>query len=411
MTAVFIFGLALVLAVLISELAERTVLSTAVLFLAAGFLAGPGVLGLVPVDPQNPVVERLAELALFSVLFTDGLKVRFRALVAGWELPTRALLLGMPLTLLGTALLARLLGGLSWPESFLVGAVLSPTDPVFAAAIVGRMYIPHRLRHLLNIESGVNDGLALPVVLALLASLGGRQAGVATVLEELALGVAIGVALPWAVCRVERTRYFAVSRSYQPLFAFAIGLLVLSTSWLTGANEYLAAFAAGVTLGNLHPKAHEESDAFGEALAELLKLAALLVFGALISPRFLGEIGPGGYAFAVLALVLVRPVALGLALLGTGLGRRELAAALWFGPRGFASVVYGLLLLRAGVAHGEEMFHLVALVVAGSILAHSSTDVVVARWFEGAEVAGQPAAGPADPVPVVKDDAVGGGGA
>ena len=103
-----------------------------------GFLAGPGLLNLVPVDPHNPVVERLAELALFSVLFTDGMKVRFRALVAGWELPTRALVLGLPLTLLTTALLGRLLGGLSWTESLLVGAVLSPTDPVFAAALVGR---------------------------------------------------------------------------------------------------------------------------------------------------------------------------------------------------------------------------------------------------------------------------------
>ncbi len=403
MTAVFIFALTLLLAVLISELAERTVLSTAVLFLAAGFLAGPGVLNLVPVDPHDPVVERLAELALFSVLFTDGMKVRFRALVIGWKLPTRALALGLPLTLLGTAVLARLLGGLSWTESLLVGAVLSPTDPVFAAAIVGRLNVPHRLRHLLNIESGLNDGLALPIVLALLAFLGGRPAGVALVLAQLVLGVAIGVIVPLVVCFVEKTRFFAVAQSYQPLFAFAVGLLVLSTSWLTGANEYLAAFAAGITLGNVHTKAHEEPDAFGEALAELLKLAALLVFGGLISPHFLAEVGLGGYIFAVLALVLVRPAALGLALLGTALPRRELTAALWFGPKGFASVVYGLLLLHAEVARGEEMFHLIALVVAGSILAHSSTDVIVSRWFKETDGAGTPAPAADEPGAAGKD--------
>ena len=140
------------------------------------------------------------------------------------------------------------------------------------------MNVPHRLRHLLNIESGLNDGLALPTVLALLALLVGRPTGIAVVLGQLALGVAIGIALPLIVCRVEKTRLFAVAQSYQPLFAFAVGLLVLSTSWMIGANEYLAAFAAGITLGNAHPKAHKGSDAVGGAVAELLKLAALLVF-------------------------------------------------------------------------------------------------------------------------------------
>lgn len=382
LVAILTFALALLLAVLISERAERTVLSTAVLFLVVGFLTGPGVLDVVPVDPRRPIVERLAELALFTVLFTDGMKVRFRALIAGWELPSRALTVGLPLTLLGTALLARLLTGLSWVESLLVGAILSPTDPVFAAAIVGRRSIPHRLRHLLNIESGLNDGLALPVVLVLLSTLGGQGEDIGTVLGELALGVVLGVALPWLVDRIERTRYFAVAPSYQPLFAFTVGLLVYCVAGLTGVNEYLAAFAAGVTFGNTRLKAHEEPDVLGEALAELLKLAALLVFGALIAPHFLAAVGLGGYLFAILALLIVRPIALGLALLGTHLDRKELLSALWFGPRGFASVVYGLLLLHAEIPHDEEMFHLIALVVAGSILAHSSTDVLVARWFE-----------------------------
>ncbi len=382
MVAILTFAIALLVAVLISERAERTVLSTAVLFLVVGFLTGPGVFDLVPADPRRPVVERLAELALFTVLFTDGMKVRFRALVVGWELPVRALAIGLPLTLLGTALLAWLLTGLSWIESLLVGTILSPTDPVFAAAIVGRRSIPHRLRHLLNIESGLNDGLALPVVLVLLSTLGGRGEDLGTVLGQLALGVALGVVLPWVVDRIERTRYFAVAPAYQPLFAFTVGLLVYCVANVTGVNEYLAAFAAGVTFGNTRLKAHEESDVLGEALAELLKLAALLVFGALIAPHFLIAVGAGGYAFAALALLVVRPIGLGLALIGARLDRKELVAALWFGPRGFASVVYGLLLLHAEIPHDEQMFHLIALVVAGSIIANSSTDVLIARWFE-----------------------------
>ncbi len=121
---------------------------------------------------------------------------------------------------------------------------------------------------------------------------------------------------------------------------------------------------------------------FGELVAELLKLAAVLVFGVLISPRFLGEIPVSGYVFAAGALLLARPASLGIAMLGSSLHLRERIAAAWFGPKGFASVVYGLLIVKSGVSASSELFHLVALVVVASIVAHSSTDVVIARWFE-----------------------------
>jgi sodium/hydrogen antiporter len=381
MTAVTVFAVVLLLAVLVSELARRSVLSTAVLFLVAGFLAGEGVLGLLPLTADVPVVEGFAELALFSVLFTDGMQAGVRDLVRAWRLPARALLLGMPLTMAGTAVFAHYVAGLSWTQAWLVGAVLSPTDPVFAAAIVGRSDVPRRLRHLLNVESGVNDGLALPVVIVLLAVVGEREVETLQLLEELALGVAIGVAIPWVAIKLERLRFFEAAARYQPLYAFAIGLLVFGAGSLLHANLFLAAFAAGVTVATVGPEVRREFHGFGDTITELLKLAALLVFGALMSPQLFAEIPPGGYLFALLALLVVRPAAIGLALLGSRIARRERVAAAWFGPKGFASVVYGLLILTAGVPAGEEMFHLIALVVVASILAHSSTDVLVARWF------------------------------
>jgi NhaP-type Na+/H+ or K+/H+ antiporter len=158
--------------------------------------------------------------------------------------------------------------------------------------------------------------------------------------------------------------------------------LVLWLSSLTHANAFLAAFSAGITVATMSPAIREAFHQFGELVAELLKLAALLVFGALISPRFLGEIPLTGYLFAAVALFVARPVSLAIALVGSSLRVRERIAAAWFGPKGFASVVYGLLILRSGVAARSVLFHLVALVVVASIIAHSSTDVVVARWFE-----------------------------
>jgi len=382
------FAGALLLAVLVSSLAHRTVLSTAVVFLVAGFLLGDGVTGWISVSAEDDKVSVLAELALFAVLFTDGMRVGWKDLSTAWRLPGRALGWGLPLTLGVTALLAHYLVGLPWAESLLIGAVLAPTDPVFAAALVGNDRVPDRLRQLLNVESGVNDGLALPfVIIFLAAAAGSDDLHVAELSGELLLGVVIGVVVPWAALMLERTRLFSASTAYEPLNAVAIGLLVLALGQATHANLFLAAFSAGITVATFGERQRESFEHFGELIAELLKLAALLVFGALISPHLLGEVGLLGWLFAVFAVVVARPVALWVSFLRSGLGRREQLAAMWFGPKGFASVVYGLLVLESGINHDEEIFSLVAVTIVLSIVAHSSTDIVVARSFDEADEA------------------------
>ncbi|MGB7952056.1 MAG: cation:proton antiporter [Candidatus Binatia bacterium] len=379
MVALLIFAVTLVVAVFLSELARRSILSTAVLFLLAGFVAGQGGFGWISVQPTDAVVSEFSKLALFSVLFTDGMKIGVRDLVSAWHLPGRALLLGFPLNLLFTATLAHWIVGLSWIQAFLLGAVLSPTDPVFAAAIVGREEIPDRIRHLLNVESGVNDGLALPFVLIFLAEASGTSANGFLLIGEVVLGILLGVIVPWVILRIEKTRFFSVATRYESFDAFAIALLLLALASLTHANEFLAAFFGGVTITSAYPEVRERFHQFGERLTELLKLAALLVFGALLSPEFIAEIRWPGYLLAVLILLAVRPLALSIALAGSSLPWREWTTVAWFGPRGFASVVFGLIILQSGIHRGDEIFHLIALVVVLSIFAHSSTDVVLAK--------------------------------
>ncbi|WP_329091958.1 cation:proton antiporter [Actinomadura citrea] len=377
------FAAMLLLAVLVSSLAHRTVLSTAALFLVGGFLLGDGVTGVITLRPGDALVSELAELALFAVLFTDGMHAGWQDLRSAWRLPGRALGWGLPLTLLVTAVLAHYVVGLGWVQSLLIAAILTPTDPVFAAALVGNDRVPPRLRHLLNVESGVNDGLVLPfVVLFLAIAQGEENLHLGELGAELAGGLAIGVAIPWAAIMLVRTRWFAISPKYEPLNAVAIGLLVLATAQATHGNLFLAAFAAGVTVATVGHTHREAFEQFGELIAELLKLAALLVFGALLSPAFLGDVGWTGWAFAVLALVVARPLAIWVSFLRSGLTMREQAAVMWFGPKGFASVVYGLLVLESGIPASEKIFHLVGVTITLSILAHSSTDIVVARGFD-----------------------------
>jgi len=377
-----IFAATLLVAVLFSALAGRTVLSAAVLFLVVGFVIGSETTGIVNFDSTSQEVSTIAEIALFVVLFTDGMKMGWSDLRKAWRLPGRALGWGLPLTLGITAVLAHYLVGLDWPAALLIGAILAPTDPVFAAALVGDKRVPQRLRQLLNVESGVNDGLALPFVIVFLAvSSGSGDLHLGELGIELLIGTVIGIAVPWLVIKALHTRLFAATGVFEPLVPIAIGLLVFALSITLHANLFLAAFAAGVTVATFGQKEREEFEEFGEIISELLKLLALMVFGALLSFKFLGEIEWTGWVFAILALIAARPAALFVSFLGSGLSMREQLAAMWFGPKGFASVVYVLVVVTAGIPEGDLIFHLVALTIALSIIAHSSTDVIVARSF------------------------------
>ncbi|WHT22579.1 cation:proton antiporter [Crossiella sp. CA-258035] len=379
MALVLAFGVVLLISVSLSGVAARTILSTALLFLLAGALLGQGGLGWVQIAPNSPMVTVLADIALFTVLFTDGGRANLRALREGWRLSGRALGLGMPLTMIGIAVPAHYLAGLDWPTALLLGAILSPTDPVFASAIVGRTDVPLRLRRLLNVESGLNDGLALPFVLIFLATAANREANWATIGLELGLGLAIGVAVPAVIALAWRLRLLTAEPRLHALGPLAAGVIVFAVCHLTHANAYLAAFAAGATLATLDHLAAERFEPLGDLLSEITKFAALLVFGALITPERISHLSVGDWAVAVLAILLVRPAAMLLSLLRTPLPARERSAAAWFGPKGFASVIYGLLALQAGIPAGEHVFDLVAITIALSIVLHSSTDVPVAR--------------------------------
>lgn len=396
MVLVAVFGVALLVAVLLSGLAARTILSTSFLFLVGGALVSDGFLGLIHITPDSEIVTVTADLALFAVLFTDGMHVSFSALRRAWRNPARALGLGMPLAFVFMALATHYLVSLDWTTSFLVGAVLAPTDPVFASAIVGRKEVPARLRQLLNVESGINDGLALPVVLLLIAAAGptaghAEAASPGTIGLELTLGLAFGVALPLIVNGLVRFPLLGAEPKLQPLLPLATGVILYAACHLTHANPYLAAFSAGAVLASVSPESKSAFEPLGEALAELAKFAALLVFGALLTPRLFGDLSVGGYIAVILAIFLIRPASLLISLIGTGIDRKEKLAAAWFGPKGFASVVYGLLVLQSGIPQAQEAYTLIAVCIAFSIIAHSSTDVPVARAFHVEdEIAGLP---------------------
>ena len=376
------FSVTLFFAVLLSCVAKRTVLSTAVLFLGAGLLFGSGWLGSQDV-PNERLLESVSEIALFSVLFTDGMRTGgLREIRKNWKLPSRALLIGMPLTIAFIGLLAHWLSGLSWTWSFLLGAVLSPTDPVFVSAIFEIEAVPERIKRLLNIESGINDGVALPIVVLLLSTVGTQKEDPTRLALQLLAGVAVGIVVPLLGIRLEQTRFFGAAGIYEPLNAFALGLLVLVLSYTLHVNLFLAAFASGITIASRNQGLVKSFREFGDLIAELLKLSTLLIFGARIAPRLLSGVGLADAVFIVLSVFAVRTAATLIAFVSSGLPTHEVLTVGWFGPKGFASVVYGLMVLRLGTASGYHAAKLIYLAIVASIVVYSSTDIFVARWFK-----------------------------
>lgn len=382
MELAFIFGLVLLAAVLLSETTRVSMLSIATLTLALGFALGEGGLHLGGHQlNEEPLLRGLAELALFTLLFTDGARLQLHQLRRHWALPARALLIGLPLTLALAALLAHVVVGLSWLQSFLVAAALCPTDPVFASDLVENEDVPTPLRRLLAIESGLNDGLAVPFVVIFLALLGSGQFSAGDLALDVFGATALGIAIPWLAGRLHRLPIFDIACKHEPLYGFALGMILLTACSLLGLHPFLAAFAGGITMRAVSPDLRHEFHEFGRILGELLKLASVFVFGLLLSRELVDRTDWTSFVFAALVLLLVRPLAFWICLAGSQLDPKERLAAAWFGPRGFASVLFALWIFHSGIEDAGRLCALVAVVSALSMLAHTGTDTYVARWF------------------------------
>ncbi|MGH2915493.1 MAG: cation:proton antiporter [Solirubrobacteraceae bacterium] len=367
---------------LLSGLARRSFVSLAAVFVVAGFVLGDGALRVLQFGARSPFVSQLATVALIVILFGDGLAVDGEMLQSHWRLPLRKLILAMPLTAAIVAVATRLLTGLGWTESFQVGALLSPTDPVLSSSVVTNPRVPALVRHSLNLESGLNDGLALPAVLALSAALSAGQGQFVWwrfLIENLALGFAAGIVVGLVASLLAPTRGPAHQRSLFALGA-AFGAYGLATL-LPHGNGLIAAYVAAIALGVRRPDIQREFERHATALVEVVKLGVFVVFGALLTVD--GLLGQGWAAVGVVAVTLLvaRPAAVFAALAGTATDGATRAFMAWFGPKGVATMTFSLLVLAQRPARGSEIFNLAALTVFCSVLAHGATDTAGSEWL------------------------------
>jgi NhaP-type Na+/H+ or K+/H+ antiporter len=378
-------GALLVAASAASGLSGRTVLSVSILAVAAG--AGMEALGVLTVEPTAHAIIVVVELVLLVTLFSDGMLVEQELLRRVWRGPVRALTVALPINAALLALAAMvLLPDITWAEAFLLGFLLSPTDPVLTSSVVASDHVPPAVRHILNVESGLNDGLALPFVLFFLALSTDSATGLVATAGDLALesvvGVAVGAALAAAAGGLlHALPDWAITRRYEGLYALGLGLAAYGVADLLQGNGLIAAFCAGVAFALVRTEAPGVFHRFNEDLGGVLQLIAFAIFGALVVETGFDLPFAEIIAFAVFALVVARPASVLLAMLGTPLRRPERLFVAWFGPKGIASMLFALFVLNSTAPDRTIVFDTAAATILASVVAHGLTDTVGARWI------------------------------
>lgn len=375
-----VLGLLLAAGALLAGLARRSFVALTAVFVIAGFVLGDGATGVLHYGARSGFVSELATVALIVILFRDGLEVEGELLQSHWHVPFRKLVLAMPLTAGIVAVATRWLTGLSWTESFLLGALLSPTDPVLSSSVVTNPRVPRLVRHSLNLESGLNDGLALPAVLALAAALSPRAHGFEwgrLVLEDLGFGFIVGAAMGTVAARL-----IPGPEQDRGLFALGAAFATYGVATLTpNGNGLIAVFVAAIVLGVQRPELRVAFERQATMIVEVVKLGIFVVFGSLLTIHGLFGSGWAAVAVVVVTLLIARPAAVFVALAGPPLDVATKAFMAWFGPKGVATMTFSILVLSERIAHGPQVFNLAALTVFVSIIAHGLTDTPGSEWL------------------------------
>jgi sodium/hydrogen antiporter len=385
---------------------ERFDVTAPITFILAGLLLTHGPLAPLGFAPSNEVVKTLAEITLVLVLFSDASRVGLRDLRTDMGLCVRLLAIGLPLTIgLGTLIALPVVGtGNPW-LALLVGAALAPTDAALGAGMMVNPAVPMRIRRLINVESGLNDGIATPFVLIALAGLGssGHAAGVgpAEAAAELALGVAIGAVVGGVggyLVKVASDRGW-VAGSFAGSAVLALAICAYACSLALHGNGFIAAFVGGLAYRAAGGERGERMVPFVEETSALVSLLVWLAFGAVaVVPAFEDLTWPD-VLYAVLSLTLIRMVPVAVALAGARLGRTTVAFVGWFGPRGLASVVFALLALEEIGEHAAgSAITIIGFTVLLSVVAHGVTADPLARRY-GPSMTRAPAPGEGTGIP------------
>jgi NhaP-type Na+/H+ or K+/H+ antiporter len=390
-----IVALAVVAVASVSGRISGTFVTPAILFVGIGLLVGPSVLDELDLPSTGSTVRALAEATLALVLFSDASRINLTALRRNANVPARLLGIGLPMTIiLGTLAAAALFDQISIEEAAIIGVVLAPTDAALGQAVVTEPRVPSRIRQGLNVESGLNDGICVPLLFIAVAAAdvhsdvtGGRSA-VNLVVEEIGYGIVGGVAaglLIASIVRVAGRRNLIAGAWLQAIPAAGAALAYGIASGLDGSG-FIAAFVAGGVFGGIYGRDPAEVNRLVDEVGDVLNGVTFLIFGAVLLGPALGDLSWELALYAILSLTIVRMLPVAIAMLGTGARAATLGFMGWFGPRGLASIVFALIVVEEShLPHEQAIVLAIYLTVGLSVLLHGTTAAPLAarygRWY------------------------------
>ena len=359
-------------------------------FVTMGFLVYLFSPELVHEGVTAPYVKILAEVTLMLVLFADASTLNLKRLVRERRLPMRLLGIGLPLTMVLGALIAIAL----FPEEkilvlILMALILSPTDAALGQAVVTSKEVPEKIRQTINVESGLNDGIALPPILICMALLSdtanpGTSHWLTFVAKQFVFGPVIGSLVGWIGGRlVERSSQKGwINHTFQQLVSLALAILAFTLAEWAHGNGFMATYFAGMLLGTKTEEIRERTREFGEAVANATVLFIFLLLGAILVPKAYLYWDVRAFIYALLSLTVIRMLPVAISLVGSGLNQPTVWFIGWFGPRGIASVLYLLMaIIQLGVAGYERIAAIITLTIVMSIFLHGITAVPFSRLY------------------------------
>jgi NhaP-type Na+/H+ or K+/H+ antiporter len=359
---------------------ERTPVNGALVFILCGIALGPVGLGVLNLNLEREGLRTLAELTLALVLFTDAANANLGVLKKSFHIPQGLLLIGLPLTiLLGFGVGMLLFDTLSLIEVAILATMLAPTDAALGKAVVTNESVPANIREGLNVESGLNDGICVPILFVFLALAADTGAGGGTtslalklVAGEIGIGLAVGagftVLATWLIKRLSSRGW--ITQTWRQLPVVALSILCFAVAQLLGGSGFIACFAGGLLFGAIMPSHKEPLLLAAEGTGDTLALITWVLFGASVVGQALATFSWEVLLYALLSLTVVRMLPVFLTLTGMGLGTGEKMFMGWFGPRGLASIVFAVIVLGEKLPGGDTIAMTVTCTIVLSVLAH-----------------------------------------
>ena len=399
-----IVALALVGVAAVSRRVAGSSLTPTMIFVAIGLIVGPHVLGGIDIESTSSLARTLAEATLALVLFSDASRIDLGQLRRSVGIPSRLLGIGLPLTIgLGALVASLIFNQLTVGEAVILGVILAPTDAALGQAVVTEPRVPTSIRQGLNVESGLNDGICVPLLFAAVAiadvesNIAGGRGAASLLLQEVGYGV-IGGFLAGAlvaVVVVQAGRRGLIEAHWKQVIPAAGAALAYGLAIALDGSGFIAAFVAGIAFRALLGRDPDELNDLTEEVGDLLSGTTFLIFGAILFGPALGEVSWELALYAVLSLTLVRMVPVAVAMLGTRARPPTLGFLGWFGPRGLASIVFAVIVVEESQLPHEHLITLAIYLTVGlSVFAHGISAAPLAQryadWFESQAAAGAP---------------------